>query len=42
MKERKYEMAQKATEFSGKELAEKLPETVEDIDMRTKQWLGLT
>lgn len=34
-------MAQKAAEFSGKELAEKLPETVKDIDIRTKQWLGL-
>ena len=33
-------MAQKAAEFSGKELAEKLPETVKDIDIRTKQWFS--
>ena len=40
VKEWKYEMAQKAAEFSGKELAEKLPETVKDIDIRTKQWFS--
>ena len=34
-------MAQNAAEFSGKELAEKLPETVKDTDIRTKQWVQL-